>query len=92
MEKLKQYFIDRGVVAADIPKAIIFHEVIGAAIALGFWSACYALQPSNTFMRPVTTALASNQRLEQAYSAAMMRAQHTVQSWSWLRNTPVLSR
>ncbi len=76
---------------ADIPKAIVAHEVLGLAMALGFWTACYALQPSKTFMRPVVNRI-TNQRMEQAYSTAMLRAQRTVQSWSWLRNVPVINR
>ena len=70
----------------------MIHEVLGLAMALGFWTACYALQPSRTFMRPVASALARNQRLEQAYSMAMVRAQRSVQSWSWLRSVPGISR
>lgn len=29
---------DQGITAADLPKAIVFHEVLGAAMAVGFWS------------------------------------------------------
>ena len=60
-------------------------------MALGFWTACYALQPSRTFMRPVVNRF-TNQRLEQGYSMAMLRAQRTVQNWSWLRSVPIVNR
>lgn len=92
MERLKQYFVDQGLVASDITKAIVIHEVIGAAMAIGFWSLCYAIQPSQTFMRPVANALSRHQRLEQAYNMAMVRAQRPVQSARWLRNAPIMRR
>jgi len=92
MERLKQYFADQGLSASDIPKAVIIHEIIGAAMAVGFWTFCFSVQPSRTFMRPVATALARNQRLEQLYSKAMLRAQRTVQQMSWLRNAPGVKR
>lgn len=92
MERLKQYFADQGLTASDIPKAVLIHEIIGAAMAVGFWTLCFSVQPSRTFMRPVATALARNQRLEQLYSKAMLRAQTTVQQMSWLRNAPGVKR
>ena len=73
-------------------RSLYLLQIIGASMAIAFWSACYAVQPSKTFMRPVATTLARNQSLERAYSASMMRAQKTLQSWQWLRNTPGLRR
>lgn len=29
---------DQGLTSTDLPKAIVFHEVLGAAMAIGFWS------------------------------------------------------
>ena len=40
MERLKQVFLDRGITVADLPKAIVIHELLGAAMAIGFWTVC----------------------------------------------------
>ena len=92
MERLRAYFADQGLQAQDVPKAVIIHEVIGAAFAIGFWSACYTVQPSKTFMRPVASAMAKNKTLERMYAASFVRAQRTVQSASWLRKAPGIGR
>lgn len=38
MGKIKDYFTDRGLTAADLPKALVFHEVISVAFAAFTWS------------------------------------------------------
>ena len=92
MERFKQYFTEQGLTKTDIPKAIVLHEVIGLGFAVGFWSLCYTVQPSKTFMRPVASALARQQTLERMYAASLVRAQRTVQSASWLRRVPLIGR
>jgi hypothetical protein len=77
MERLKRYFTDQGLGAADIPAAIVVHEVISIGMAAGFWAGCYALQPSRTFMRPIFSQAAKNKALEQGYATALARAQVT---------------
>jgi len=38
MGKIKEYFTDRGLTAADLPKALIIHEVISVAFAGFMWT------------------------------------------------------
>ena len=38
MGKIKDYFLDQGLTAADLPKALIFHEVISVAFAAFTWT------------------------------------------------------
>lgn len=57
-------------------------------MAAGFWSLCYAAQPSKALARPLAGAVARSRRgaaLQQAYNAAMAQATSTVQKLSWLR-------
>ncbi len=93
MERFKHYFAEQGLDAkTDIPKAIVLHEVIGLGFAIGFWSLCYTVQPSRTFMRPVALALGRQQTLERAYAASFVRAQHTIQRATWLTKVPLIGR
>lgn len=71
--------------------AIVIHEVVGLCMAVGFWAACYSLQPSKTVGRPVAAAIANSKRgaaAQQAYNQAMASAAATVQRLSWLRKAP----
>ena len=93
MERFKQYFAEHGLdPKTDIPKAIVLHEVIGLGFAIGFWSLCYTLQPSRTFMRPVASALGRQQTLERVYAASFVRAQNTIQSATWVKKMPLIGR
>lgn len=38
MGKIKEYFTDKGLTASDLPKALIFHEVISVAFAAFTWT------------------------------------------------------
>lgn len=60
-------------------------QVLGASLALAFWSACYALQPSRTFMQPATRALMRNGALQRSYSAALTRAASITQRAPFLK-------
>ncbi|CAL5227818.1 g10845 [Coccomyxa viridis] len=93
MERFRQYFAEQGLdPKTDIPKAIVLHEVIGLGFAIGFWSLCYTVQPSRTFMRPVASALGRQQTLERVYAASFVRAQHTIQRATWLTKVPLIGR
>ncbi|KAL4441842.1 hypothetical protein ABPG77_003758 [Micractinium sp. CCAP 211/92] len=84
-------FQEQGLSAADIPAAIVVHEVVGLAMAAGLWSACYAVQPSKTVARPLVTAVARSKRGAQAqaaYSAALAQATRTVARMPWLNRAP----
>jgi hypothetical protein len=39
--RLSSVLQDRGLTSTDLPKAIVFHEVLGAAMAIGFWSVSF---------------------------------------------------
>ncbi|KAL4856003.1 hypothetical protein ACK3TF_003447 [Chlorella vulgaris] len=86
--KFGAYFEEKGLGAKDVPMAIVIHEVVGLCMAVGFWAACYSLQPSKTVGRPVAAAIANSKRgaaAQQAYNQAMASATATVQRLSWLR-------
>lgn len=85
MDRLKQHLRDQGITAADLPKAIVFHEVLGAAMAVGFWSACYTLQPSRTMFRPLARRASSNTVARRSYDAAVQSAQKTMAKLPWLQ-------
>lgn len=46
LERLKAKFHEAGLEPADLVPALVVHEVLGLAMAFGFWGACYAVQPS----------------------------------------------
>mmetsp|Transcript_23304 Transcript_23304/g.38850 ORF Transcript_23304/g.38850 Transcript_23304/m.38850 type:complete len:309 (+) Transcript_23304:54-980(+) len=46
------YFEEKGFSVDDIPKAIIFHEILGISVLILTWSACYRFPPSqNRFLK-----------------------------------------
>ncbi|EFN57085.1 hypothetical protein CHLNCDRAFT_143862 [Chlorella variabilis] len=60
-------------------------------MAIGFWAACHAVQPSKTLARPLASSVANSKRgaaLRQGYNAAMAQATATVRKLSWLRKVP----
>lgn len=62
-------------------------QVVGLAMAAGFWSACYAVQPSKTVARPLVDAVARSKRgaaAQAAYGAALAQATRTVARLPWL--------
>ncbi len=62
-------------------------------MAAGFWSACYAVQPSKTVARPLVTAVARSKRGAQAqaaYSAALAQATRTVARMPWLNRVRLI--
>lgn len=84
-------FQEQGLSAADIPAAIVIHEVVGLAMAAGFWSACYAVQPSKTVALPLVDAVARSKRgaaAQAAYGAALAQATRTVARMPWLNRAP----
>eukprot|EP00884_Botryococcus_braunii_P018368 jgi/Botrbrau1/5214/Bobra.0172s0078.1 len=85
MERIKRYFAEQGLRAADIPTAIVVHEVVGLGMAVGFWAMCYAIEPSKTVMRPFIARKAKNKTLEQGYAAAMSKAQAMISRFPWLQ-------
>lgn len=46
IERLKRKFADAGLEPADLVPALVVHEMLALAMALGFWGTCYALEPS----------------------------------------------
>jgi hypothetical protein len=88
VQKFKEAFLSLGLTPADIPAAIVVHEILGMGIALAAWATCFSIQPSRTVARPLVQALAKQRQgaqLQQAYGAAMTAATRTVQRMSWLQ-------
>lgn len=76
MERIKRHFTEQGLSAADIPVAIVIHEVLGLGMAAGFWATCYSLQPSRTFLHPLLrNSAGGNASLQRGYAAAVSKAQ-----------------
>jgi len=86
MERLKTHLKEQGITAADLPKAIVFHEVLGVAMAVGFWTACYHIQPSSNLLRPLAKRASGNALARKSYDRAVMSAQRT------MSRLPVLQR
>lgn len=59
-------------------------QVLGLTMAAAFWSACYALQPSRTFARPITQSLMRNRALQHSYETALARATSITQKAPFL--------
>ena len=38
LQRVKNYFFDQGLELKDLPTAFVYHEVVGLAMAAGFWS------------------------------------------------------
>eukprot|EP01026_Neomeris_dumetosa_P066344 TRINITY_DN64141_c0_g1_i1.p2 TRINITY_DN64141_c0_g1~~TRINITY_DN64141_c0_g1_i1.p2 ORF type:complete len:155 (-),score=3.61 TRINITY_DN64141_c0_g1_i1:164-628(-) len=88
--RIRTWFEEQGLSAADIPKAFVIHEVIGISFAIAAWSMCYAIQPSKTVMRPVLGGLQKNQKgntLIKLSDKAMQKAQKTVSNMKWLQGS-----
>jgi len=82
MDRLKAELARAGLAPADLPAALLVHELLGAAMATAFWAACYAVQPSNTALGPVARRLAARhpaaQRLwERSVASAAARVRRT---------------
>ena len=92
LASFREHFERLGLTAADLPAAIIVHEVLGAAMALGFWATCYAGRPSRRLAAAAAQGAAAGARglaLQRAYDAAMTQATRTVAKMSWLRAVSV---
>ncbi|CAN0005600.1 unnamed protein product [Scytosiphon promiscuus] len=48
ISRIKEYFEDRGVTAADLPRAFVVHEFMSVAFLALTWAACYQIQPSQS--------------------------------------------
>lgn len=89
MERLKTHLKDQGIGIADLPKAIVFHEVLGAGMALAFWTclqACYRVQPSSNLLRPLARRASRNALARKSFSSAVQSASTT------MHRLPVLQR
>ena len=84
--KFGQYFKEQGLGAGDIPAAIVVHELIGLAMAAGFWTLCYRLQPAKVVGARLSGALSNSQAAQAAYNHAMLHATNRVRQMSWLTN------
>ena len=61
-------------------------QVLGAAMAVGFWTACYQIQPSSTILRPLARRASANALARKSYNSAVVSASKT------MRRLPVLQR
>ena len=89
MGRIKDYFTEQGLTAADLPKALIFHEVISVAFAAFTWASCYGIQPSVTLVRPLR-ALPGASRAAGAFDKALAFSDKKVAGMTWLKKIPVV--
>lgn len=86
MNRLK---IERhGLAPADLPAALLVHELLGAAMASGFWAACYAIQPSSSTLAPIARrAAARHPALQRLWGRSVEVARANVGASAWVRRT-----
>jgi hypothetical protein len=89
MSRVKEYFTDQGLTAADLPAALIFHEVISVGFAAFTWSACYGIQPSVTIARPMA-GLPGASKVAGAFDRALAFSDKKVANMKWLKKVPVV--
>mmetsp|Transcript_9949 Transcript_9949/g.24534 ORF Transcript_9949/g.24534 Transcript_9949/m.24534 type:complete len:161 (-) Transcript_9949:92-574(-) len=89
MGHVKDYFTDRGLVASDIPKAIIFHEVISIAFAAFTWSAMFGLQPSVSLSRPLAKLPLAG-KAAGLFEKALVFSDKKVAAMGWLKKIPII--
>uniref|UniRef100_A0A7S0WNF0 Uncharacterized protein n=1 Tax=Pyramimonas obovata TaxID=1411642 RepID=A0A7S0WNF0_9CHLO len=84
MGKIKDYFVEQGLTVADIPKAIVLHEVVSIGFAAATWMVAYQTQPGKT----LAMAVPADKRpkfLVNGYKAAMGAAKKQVEKTSFLK-------
>ena len=89
VSRVKEYFTDQGLTAADLPAALIFHEVISVGFAAFTWSACYGIQPSVTIARPMA-GLPGASKVAGAFDRALAFSDKKVANMKWLKKVPVV--
>jgi len=87
--RMKEYFTDQGLTAADLPAALIFHEAISVGFAAFTWSACYGIQPSVTIARPMA-GLPGASKVAGAFDRALAFSDKKVAGMKWLKKVPVV--
>eukprot|EP00092_Neocalanus_flemingeri_P072350 GFUD01089070.1.p1 GENE.GFUD01089070.1~~GFUD01089070.1.p1 ORF type:complete len:137 (+),score=43.26 GFUD01089070.1:88-498(+) len=50
MEEVKKFLSSAGLRPADIPTALVIHEVLGVSVLLSAWAACWAVKPSRNLL------------------------------------------
>jgi hypothetical protein len=89
MGRIKDYFVEQGLTAADLPTALIFHEVISVAFAAFTWTACYGIQPSVTLARPLAKLPVAG-RAAGAFDKALAFSDAKVAKMRWLKKVPIV--
>ncbi|KAJ1440278.1 hypothetical protein B484DRAFT_427448, partial [Ochromonadaceae sp. CCMP2298] len=57
-DKISEHFTEHGFSAADVPKAIVVHEMLGIAMLALTWSTCYHFPPSqNRYLKAPIASL-----------------------------------
>lgn len=75
---------------ADLPLALVYHELISVAFAAAIWSACYGARPARLVAAPLARVLpvAARGRAAAAYSRALEAAGAQVRRRAWLQRLP----
>jgi hypothetical protein len=86
MQRIKSELAKQGLRPADLPAALVVHEILGAAMAAGFWAACYVFQPSTTALAPLArSAAARHPALARSWEASLAAARARVAKSTWIR-------
>ena len=88
MNRLKSGLARHGLNPADLPAALLIHELLGAAMATAFWAACYATQPSTTALEPLARRVAAaHPAAQRLWQTSVAAAQARVRKTPWLSRT-----
>ena len=89
LTEAKDWLLSRGLVASDIPKAVVVHEAMGLAYLFGLWGVCWWTQPTSTLLSTFNGPTAGNSTAGARPSKmqeALEQAERKLHSWkSWLR-------
>ncbi|CAM9319676.1 unnamed protein product [Choristocarpus tenellus] len=91
LSQIQEYFEERGITAADFPKALLTHEILSVTFLAATWVACYNIQPSQSPMfAPVNKAFQESSNrfvvgMRNKYHAMVVGAERRM-GQSWLAN------
>jgi hypothetical protein len=81
----KQWLLDKGLVATDLPKAVVMHEAMGLTYLVGLWGCCYWVQPSSFIVSRLSSQPSSQSSMAKKMQEALGQAERKLRTWkSWL--------
>jgi hypothetical protein len=85
MEDAKRWLIEKGLVASDLPKAAVIHEVMGLTYLGGLWGCCYWVQPTAFIAARFSTESVNQSAMAKRMKEALEQAERKLLSWkAWV--------